>query len=248
MFFRPKNIFVHNPVAHIQAEFSAGGVPGCKFGNFQIPGGFNRSDIAPGTETDKDNSLNIKSQLQILLSRNLLLCKDETNFEIETFNLMKDIYSDGFGNAFWWWQLCWYPWWRLWQCLMMSADFGLNSGAFEWKIWKAGVIIIVAVGRIWIKFRGLWMERLREWQIEMKMVDKIRKRRKRRGWGLSSASPSQTSLWSIIVFIMIVIVSPSNMRQTSDILAKLKALRRDFVTQSVRERIVIVVAHFSPCF
>ena len=25
-----------------------------------------------------------------------------------------------------------------WQCLMMSADFGLNSGAFEWKIWKAG--------------------------------------------------------------------------------------------------------------
>ena len=42
-----------------------------------------------------------------------------------------------------------------WQCLMMSADFGLNSGAFEWKIWKAGVIIIVAVGRIWIKFRGL---------------------------------------------------------------------------------------------
>ena len=101
MFFRPKNIFVHNPVAHIQAEFSAGGVPGCKFGNFQIPGGFNRSDIAPGTETDNDNSLNIKSQLQILLSRNLLLCKDETNFEIETFNLMKDIYSDGFGNAFW---------------------------------------------------------------------------------------------------------------------------------------------------
>ena len=74
-FFRPKMFFVHNPVAHIQAEFSAGGVSGCKFGNFQIPGCFNRSDIAPGTETDNDNSLNIKSQLQILLSQNLLLPK-----------------------------------------------------------------------------------------------------------------------------------------------------------------------------
>ena len=55
--------------------------PGCKFGSFQIPGCFNRSNIAPGTETDNDNSLNIKSQHQILLPRNLLLSKDETNFE-----------------------------------------------------------------------------------------------------------------------------------------------------------------------
>ena len=51
-----------------------------------------------------------------------------------------------------------------------------------------------------------------------------------------------------IVFIMIVCGSPSNMRKTSDILTKLKALRRNFIAKSVRERIVIVVAHFSPCF
>ena len=47
------------PVAEMQAKFSAGGVSGCKFGNFQIPG--NRSDIAVGSETDTDNCLNIKS-------------------------------------------------------------------------------------------------------------------------------------------------------------------------------------------
>ena len=57
-----------------------------------------------------------------------------------------------------------------------------------------------------------------------------------------------TLMMIIIVFIMIVRASPSNMRKTSDILTKLEALRRHFVTQSVREGIVIVVAHLSPCF
>ena len=59
------NVFVQNPIAH---EFSPGGVSGCKFGSFQIPGCFNRSNIAPGRETDNDNSLNIKVAISNIAS------------------------------------------------------------------------------------------------------------------------------------------------------------------------------------
>ena len=78
--FAPSHVF---PMFFVHISVASKPIPaaGCKFGSFQIPGCFNRSNIAPGTETDNDNSLNIKSQHQILLPRNLLLSKDETNFE-----------------------------------------------------------------------------------------------------------------------------------------------------------------------
>ena len=59
-----------------------GGVSGCKFGSFQIPGCFNRSNIAPGTETDNDNSLNIKVAIS-----NIASLKSFTKAEtIQTFH------------------------------------------------------------------------------------------------------------------------------------------------------------------
>ena len=128
-FFRPQNVFVHNPVANIQAEFSAGGDFWLQIWEFSDSGRFQSKRYCPRHRNRQRQQFEYKVATSNIAFSISFTCKDGTNFEMETFNFMKDIYSDDF-----------------WQCFLVMTTVLISM--------MKTMAVFDDVGRLWIEFRG----------------------------------------------------------------------------------------------